>query len=108
MTMENSMLYKQINFLAKYGSPSFSVMNVFYFILGYQLGSAEEWIPEFIEFVEIKLLKKYYHNNLSNLPRNYGEVIYENQLNDAEGLSEFLELLEEYKSLISMGKGSWK
>lgn len=51
MTIEDSMLYKQIQFLAKYPSPSFSVINVYYFILGYQLCSSEKWIPEFIKFV---------------------------------------------------------
>lgn len=54
----------------------------------------------------MKLLIKYFHNNFDRLPRGYAEVIYENQLNDAEGLAEFLELLEEYRSSISPCKGS--
>lgn len=98
MNIEESLLYKNLIFLGKFSSPSFNVKEVFYFMLGYQLAASEGWISDFNIFLEKKLLKLYTDNQFDKLPRNCGEVIYENQKTDEDGLKLFFDTLQEYKN----------
>lgn len=100
MKMEESLLYKNLVFLEKY-RPPYNVKEVFQFMLGYQLAASEVWISDFNKFLERKLLKLYTNDEFDRLPRNCGEVIYENQKSDEEGLNLFFETLQEFHHFVN-------
>lgn len=94
-TIENSQLYRYLMFLRKH-DPGYNVKEVFNLVLGYQLASDEEWIAKFNTFVDKHLIIEYYSNNVEKLPKNYGNVIYENQSDDKDGLDKFYSLLKDF------------
>jgi len=103
----DSQLYKYLVFIRRTQS-EYDVKEVFNLILGYQLALnqakipaevKENWISGFNDFIEKKLTIKYYNGKIAKLPINYGEAIYENQQNSAEGLAEFFNILEEYRNI---------
>lgn len=101
MKMEDSLLYQNLVFLAKY-RPPYNVKEVFQFMLGYQLASSEVWISDFNKFLENKLLKLYTNNEFDKLPRNCGEVIFENQKSDEDGLNLLFDTLQEFKNTVGI------
>lgn len=101
MNIEDSKLYNYLIFISSMES-DYNVKEVFNLILGYQIASNEEWIGELNDFMEKKLLNKYYGGEFDKLPRNYGDIIYEFQESDSSGLLEFFAILNEFKeSLIN-------
>ncbi len=100
MNIDDSILYKYLIFL-KQVQALYNAKEIFNLILGYQLASNEKWLSNFNYFMERKLLNKYFKGNkLDRLPQNYGQVIYENQKSDSEGLALFFNLLKEYKESV--------
>lgn len=96
MHIEDSLLFKHLIFLEKYHPPHLNVKEIFHFMLGYQLAAKESWISDFITFLEKKLLNLYTDNQFDKLPISCGEIIYENQKSDDDGLKLFFDALHEY------------
>jgi len=102
--IEDSVLYKYLVFL-KGIQTNYNVKEIFNLILGYQMAmnsmsirsnNCESWISDFNTFVDDYLINKYYDNSLNKLPRNFGDVIFENQKSDSDGLKLFFEILDLY------------
>ena len=100
----DSHLYKYLIFLKKY-NPGYNVKEIFNLILGYQMALNQEsisevvrekWITDFNNFIEQKLIFEYYNNDFDKLPKNYGEIIYEHQKDDLDGLDQFYKILDEF------------
>ncbi len=102
----DSHLYKYLLFLRKY-DPGYNVKEVFNLILGYQMAlnqetvsvsAKERWISDLNDFIEKQLIFEHYNNDRDKLPKNYGEIIYENQSDDKDGLEKFFSLLNQFSN----------
>ena len=100
MNIEKSKLYLHLCFIRGLKS-NYNVKEIFSLVLGYQLGTSEKWIGEFCDFIDERLLDKYYDCELDKLPKNYGEVIFENQESDEDGVRYFFYILEDFRKYLS-------
>lgn len=109
----NSTLYQYLGFLRNIKT-EYNVKEIFNLMLGYQLAinqktialeNREEWIIDFNIYIEEFLLNKFYFNKMEKLPRNYGDIIFENQQNDFDGLKQFFQILDLFVK--SQEDGKW-
>lgn len=100
----DSSLIKYLRFLRNYNTNA-NIKEIFNLVLGYNMAiqqdtiptiAKEEWLPRFNSFIEKKLITVYYKNEINRLPKNFGEIIYENQADDKDGLDKFYDILDEF------------
>ncbi|HMS30462.1 MAG TPA: hypothetical protein PKD32_11460 [Saprospiraceae bacterium] len=77
-----------------------SVDNIYFFILGYDTknlseGNNEEWVNEFIVFMDLKVSKLYY-NIETRYPMSFGYIIMKHQETNKKGLDLFFKLFYEF------------